>query len=63
MSARFGEYLETQALLKALEGDEEGLEKLVAELLPNERRRLDNACMRVSKAVERVNDHEERSSQ
>lgn len=49
------QFAETQALVAALEGDEEELERLVKDMYRGERRKLADACEMVSNTVAMVN--------
>jgi hypothetical protein len=51
-------FLETKALLMALEVNESALLAIIEQLLPGERRALRGACALVRNAIDRVNDRE-----
>lgn len=58
MDCQEEQFLETKALLRALERDDAALLCVIEQLLPNERRGLHTACAFVSNAINRVNDRE-----
>lgn len=49
------QYMETQAVVAAMQGDDEELERLLREMMRNERRNLRDACLMVSAACEMMN--------
>ncbi len=58
MSAQEGQFLETKALLAALERDEAKLLSVIADLLPAERQALREACGEVRHSIDQINDRE-----